>query len=343
MIARSWSRRAAETLEDARFSGVLARSGAALWQRFATARRPLRVPANLRVVGVGGAVLGGSGKTPLALSVARALSKAGAPVAVVASPYPARVASARVVSADDDFRRVGDEALLLARALQSTSVPVFVGPSRSAALALAADVASVVVIDGLLQATPNPVTLSLLALDGARPWGAGRCPPAGDLRAARHELLQACDALVQMDGAPTEPALRPCYAAARRLLGARLDSGEVLPPEQLTGLRVGVCLGVARPERVLDMLLAAGIRPEAVWLDADHRAPRPPRALAAVDLWLTTSKCAVKLPATLTGRAVAVLDVEWVLEKSLISLVISRCGADRGAPFSRVSSAPTTC
>jgi tetraacyldisaccharide 4'-kinase len=341
MIARSWPRRAAESLENARLSGLLARGGSALWQRFARVRRPLCIPRGVRTVGVGGAVLGGSGKTPLTLCVARALSAAGSRVAVVASSYPTRSRVARVVAASDDPRHVGDEALMLAQSLQANRVPVFVGPSRSAALATAAGVADVVVIDGLLQATPEPVSLSLLAVDGAEPWGAGRCPPAGDLRAARHELIEACDAIVHMSGAVVlEPS--PSFRVERRFRGARMQGGERLSAAELSAMRVGVCLGVARPARVIEMLHACGIEPHAVWLDADHRAPRPPLDLPAVDLWLATPKCAVKLPPTLAGRALGVLDVEWVPEKSLISLVISRCTAPTAAPFSRVSRAPTT-
>jgi hypothetical protein len=44
------------------------------------------------------------------------------------------------------------------------------GEPRQTAVAQAAAAAEIVIVDGLLQARPRPLALSLLALDGAAPW-----------------------------------------------------------------------------------------------------------------------------------------------------------------------------
>ena len=92
----SIGRRAARRLEAGSFRSWPARGLAAVWQRASSPVRRVHLPAGVRVVGIGGATLGGAGKTPLVLELARALAQQAAkdqgqgraPVAVVASAAP---------------------------------------------------------------------------------------------------------------------------------------------------------------------------------------------------------------------------------------------------------------
>src|SRR5262245_58127925 len=149
----------------------LARTASNAWASIADPVRATRLPNRASVVGIAGATLGGSGKTPFALELARALAARGSRVAVVASGYRCRLKWARRIRPDDSARIVGDEALWLCRALTESGVPVVSGPRRDAALELAAALAPLVLVDGLLQARPQRVALSMLVLDAARPWG----------------------------------------------------------------------------------------------------------------------------------------------------------------------------
>src|SRR5260221_5377530 len=79
--------------------------------------RPLDIPDRVPMIGVGGATLGGSGKTPVAIAIARALAARGERVALVGHAYRARPHCARVVAISDDVREVGDEALLASQEL----------------------------------------------------------------------------------------------------------------------------------------------------------------------------------------------------------------------------------
>src|SRR5438445_227713 len=54
------------------------------------------------------------------------------------------------------------------------------------------------VVDGVLQARPYEFACSLLTIDEDLPWGSGKCPPAGDLKAPREALLAAADAVVSV-------------------------------------------------------------------------------------------------------------------------------------------------
>ncbi len=124
------------------------------------------------MVAVGGATLGGSGKTPLAIACAEAMAD-GARVAYVAHGYRARPErAARRHAVDDDVATVGDEALVAARALAGRA-SVVVAPSRQAALELAAERADVVVLDGVLQTHTAPRhALSPRRSTPIDPWGA---------------------------------------------------------------------------------------------------------------------------------------------------------------------------
>jgi tetraacyldisaccharide 4'-kinase len=291
-----------------------ARALSRIWEQASRVERPLSIPFGVKVIGVGGATLGGSFKTPAVLALAREIASSRA-VAVVASSYRAKPRVPRRVQIGDPIALVGDEAAHLARELAPLDVPVFVGPTRDSALALAAEHARIVIIDGLLQSRPERVALSLLVVDGASPWGSGRCPPAGDLRAPVSRLLRAADVAVVVGDGPDLPL--PTWRATSELARVRTPDGPVLLHD-LREKRVGLALAIARPERVRRRLMALGVRPEAEVLLADHarfdleRLRRTFRE-RRLDAWVTTGKCATKL-----GPGVWVLEHHLHIEKGAV-------------------------
>lgn len=290
-------------------------------------RRP--APAAARgacaVVCVGGATLGGSGKTPVAIACARALAESGARVALVGHAHRARPCRARRVRLEDSVLAVGDEALLAARALAGVA-DVVVAESRARALELACAGADVVVLDGPLQLEPR-AALSILAVDARAPWGAGRLLPRGDLRAPPRALLSAADLVVAVGDAdapaPTVARGRPTHRASygRPELwrgGARHD------PSALAGARIGLVTALARPDRVERQCARLGLVPEVVVRAPDHGPSSRRSVLAAtarernIDAWITTEKCALSLALSLP----AALDVigaggPWILRAPL--------------------------
>ncbi len=206
--------------------------------------RRLPLPSGAAVVGVGGATLGGSGKTPLAIALAGALVSRGHRVALVGHGYRSDVRGrAREVGPTSSVAEVGDEALIAAWALAGRAA-VVVGRSRAEALTFAAGLASVVIVDGLLQAHPASLAYSVLALDASGPWGSGRVFPFGDLLVRRERLEDLADGRVLVGGAE-------CPAAGR--LAAPLPHGT----------RVALVSTMARPERFARS--AAGLGVEALF------------------------------------------------------------------------------
>jgi tetraacyldisaccharide 4'-kinase len=267
------------------------------------------VPPAIAVVCVGGATLGGSGKTPLAIACARELSAAGARVALVGHAYRASPKAARTVivhadgTAESSLADVGDEALVCARALRGVA-SVVVGPSRRSAIEHAVRTVGpeVLVIDGPLRLRGRARgVLSLLAVDAARPWGSGRLPPAGDLRAPRAALVACADHVVAVDARPA----RVRWSAERH------------PIESLRGRRVGLFTAMARPDRLVTRLREAGVELHVILSIADH-GPMTAGARAqmegcSVDGWIATEKCALHLAGTPLAGPLGVLESELAL------------------------------
>jgi tetraacyldisaccharide-1-P 4'-kinase len=220
------------------------------------------------------------------------------------------------VCPDDPIDEVGDEALVAAAELHGSGVPVFVGPSRGAALELAARAADVVVLDGVAQIAPARAALALLAVQADEPWGrSGAAPPAGDRRAPVSCLLAACDAVVPLgpEGAALEPSVaRPVWPARLESRGAWVEGAGCLTWQALRSRRVGLFCALGRPERLLRALLRQGVTPRVVVRVRDHgpfdsAARARMEAARGVELWLATRKCALHLRRPGRGREVSAL------------------------------------
>ena len=313
----------ARWLEEGALSNPASRAVGQVHAAFAdrALARPLVVPVRhhagarpLLTVTVGGSTLGGSGKTRVALACALELARHGANVVLVGHAYRASPGGARVVTPHDSLEDVGDEALACARVVAGNLVRVVVGPSRQAAVDFAARLVprvEVVVLDGPLQLTPARASLSVLALDAAAPWGAGAAPPAGDLRASAEALLAHADQVVHVDATPRSVQIGRGPRARTIELAAFAAS--------IADARIGLFTALARPDRLVRALTAAGLAPHEVVRAGDHGPLTPGlvrlfrTADARVDLWLATSKCAVHLERGGLAERLAILDGSLVL------------------------------
>jgi tetraacyldisaccharide-1-P 4'-kinase len=224
--------------------------------------RPVRVPPAVRTVTVGGATLGGSGKTRVAIAIARTLASRGERVVLVGHAYRARPGCARFVSADDRLEDVGDEAIVCARALDGVA-KVIVAPSRQEAVDCAAPHADVLVFDGPLQLRPRKASLAVLTVEATD-------------RAPHSSLVAHADVVVPV--------------------ASHLAPDDV---RELRNVRFGLFTALARPRRIVDALRREGLVPAAIVEVADH-GPATPSArrilqTAEVDAWVATPKCAVHL------------------------------------------------
>ncbi|MDF1757061.1 MAG: tetraacyldisaccharide 4'-kinase [Legionellaceae bacterium] len=134
------------------------------------------------VIVVGNISVGGVGKTPVVMAIAKELMNRGLLVGIVSRGYGSKIKKfPHEVSADDTPALVGDEPFLLSSRL---GCKVVISPNRSEAVQYLLDNGnvSVVISDDGLQHHAMGRTLEIAVVDGSRVFGNGLCLPAGPLR-----------------------------------------------------------------------------------------------------------------------------------------------------------------
>jgi tetraacyldisaccharide 4'-kinase len=212
--------------------------------------------AGVPVLCVGNPTVGGSGKTPTALALARLLIDAGERPFLLSRGYGGRLAGP--VRVDPQHHRaddVGDEPLLLAR-----GAPTVIARDRVAGARLARSAgAGVIVLDDGFQNPSLGKDLSILVIDGRRGIGNGRVFPAGPLRAPIPAQFDRAQVVLMIgDGPAGAVAARDAEARGLTVFRGRLvpDAASVAA---LTGSRVLAFAGIGDPEKFFATLSAAGV------------------------------------------------------------------------------------
>jgi len=142
------------------------------------------------IIIVGNITVGGTGKTPLCIWLAKFLQDNGYKPGLVSRGYGGRLNKNVIqVTEESNANDVGDEALLLAR---RTECPVVISTSRVKAVEtlLANNSCDVVISDDGLQHYALARDIEIAVVDGSRRFGNGKCLPAGPLREPVKRILQ---------------------------------------------------------------------------------------------------------------------------------------------------------
>ncbi len=268
-------------------------------------------PQRLRwpVVSVGNLSVGGAGKTPLVISLARLLERNGWAPDVLSRGYGRSGQAVVRVDPAGDAGQFGDEPLLIAKA---AAAPVYVGASRYQAGLLAeregaADARHVHLLDDGFQHRQLARTMDIVVIH--RSDLRERLLPAGRLREPLSSLVRADVIVLRQEDAELEAALRvhakkECHFwRVRRTL-------------TLTGSiqRALVFCAIARPEEFFRAVTAAGagilermrFRDHHRYTEADmDRVAHLGRRLGC-DAFVITAKDGVKLNAAMRQRLIAV-------------------------------------
>ena len=223
--------------------------------------------AGIPVLCVGNYHVGGAGKTPTVLALAKLLRELGETPVVLSRGYggelrgPVRVDPVRHAASD-----VGDEPLMMAGHL-----PVVVSRKRADGVPLArAQNATVILMDDGFQSPAIVKDASLIVIDSERGLGNGQVFPAGPLRAPLGPQLARTDALIIVgDGAAAAPVAAEIAAQGKPVLSAHLKPDEAVVA-QLRGKRVLAFAGIGDPARFFNTLRASGIDIVSQRAFADH-------------------------------------------------------------------------
>ncbi len=284
-------------------AGLLAPVGAA-WDAAGRLRRAVTRPyrAPVPVICVGNLVAGGSGKTPVVLSLAGVLPGAHA----VTRGYGGSLAGPVRVTAAHTAREVGDEALLLAARL-----PSWVARDRAAGIrAAVAEGATAILLDDGFQNPTVEKDLSLVVVDAGYGFGNRRVIPAGPLRERIAPGLARADAIVVIGDGPDPEALA---GAGRPILRADLVP---VAGDRFAGKTVVAFAGIGRPEKFFATLRGLGTVLAAAHEFPDHHPYRAAEIATLTEeaarigaILVTTSKDWARLDEAARAQ-VAVLEVE---------------------------------
>jgi tetraacyldisaccharide 4'-kinase len=313
---------------------------AAVYGAIAGARLRLRGRrAGVPVVCIGNLTVGGAGKTPTALAVARMLLAAGERPVFLTRGYGGSLAGPLPVDAERHRAiEVGDEPLLLARV-----APTIVARSRVAgASAAVISGASAIIMDDGFQNPSLAKDAAVLVVDARRGVGNGRVIPAGPLRAPLGAQLVRAHALVVVG---TSPCAADVEAAARArnipVFRANLepDASVLAAPG---GGRVLAFAGIGDPDKFFATLADAGVEVAATRRFPDHHRYTRAQAQSLCEhadreglVLVTTEKDVARLAgdegaAALAARAHA-LPVSLVVadEANFRALLLERIAAAR--------------
>lgn len=284
--------------------------------------RIVKLPVPVIIVGNIG--VGGTGKTPLVIALARLLAEQGFRPGIISRGYGGKSRLPRAVTRQSEPAEAGDEPVLLAA---KAACPVWVGPDRVAvgeALLATHPEVNVLISDDGLQHYRLARDIELVVVDAARWFGNGQLLPAGPLREPAWRL-QTVDAVVINGWAPGAPLKRHEFTMqlAGDLLYNLRNPELKARPEVFAGQTVHAVAGIGHPERFFKQLRKLGIsvRPHTF---PDHHAFTPQDlAFPESDAIVMTEKDAVKCVDFVGDNAWA-LPVEALLDAQFGALVVEK-------------------
>ncbi len=307
-----------------------------------------------KVISIGNVVMGGTGKTPFTMHIARLLDQMGYNVCILSRGYKGRAEKSGGMVSDGhrllmNALQAGDEAFLMASRLPS--IPIAVGRNRikSGIQVLRNQDIDVFLLDDGFQHLKLFRDLDIVILDKSVPFGNGLLFPRGPLRESSKALSRA-DVIVLTDtfnqskvaSDPHPPLLnamlqtKPVFNAVHKPYISRFSDKDIFKqPEcgrhfldDLTLLfrkSIVAFAGLASNDRFLVMLKSLSTDVIHFFHFSDHHVYKithlQPIIKAAdegkADFIVTTEKDFVKLPPHLNWPSrLLVLGVETVIDKN---------------------------
>ncbi len=235
--------------------------------RFLRACKPQR-RFTVPILSVGNLVVGGSGKTPTAISIATLLQKKNLKICFVTRGYGGKlVGPVKVDLSHHTAQDVGDEALLLAQ-----QAPTWVGKDRASAVQKACETRpDLIILDDGHQTSGVHKDLSFIVVDSLQGFGNGCVLPAGPLRESRDEGLKRADALVAIatGDRKQETGVRTSFLSPDTCLLTPVFQAHLVPTPLSLTRAVAFC-GLGFPQKFFKTLASMGIELASTLPFPDH-------------------------------------------------------------------------
>ena len=295
--------------------------------------RRLSVP----VIVIGNISVGGTGKTPLVIWLARQLSARGWHPGIISRGYGGSADTEQHVVAASDPDLVGDEPLLLA---QTLTCPVWIGRNRPAAgqaLLAAHPGTDIIISDDGLQHLALARDYEIAVVDGARGFGNGHLLPAGPLREPWTRLKRVDAVVVNQTGQNGQSETATAHLPTLQNSCAMRFAGSIFRnlkfPEKSAaaadfyGHTVHAIAGIGHPQRFFDQLAAMGLQCIGHAFPDHHKYLA--RELNFPGILIMTEKDAVKCQAIATEQ-MWVLPVQAELDPGLMPHLLAKLGNRHG-------------
>lgn len=288
------------------------------WRMAHARRERLDVP----VLCVGNFVVGGAGKTPMAIMLARQARRMQLTPGFLSRGHGGGSGHPHLVDGQhDSARHVGDEPLLLAE-----HGPVAVAADRVAgARLLMAQGCDFLIMDDGFQSAQLHMDYALVVVDGRFGIGNGHVIPGGPLRASLTDQMRFATAVVKVGGDTAgETVVRQASRAGRPVFEA---STRARAADRFAHRRFFAFAGIGHPQKFFETIAAAGGSVELSRSFPDHHfysheelgEMASAAASAGLEL-ITTAKDAVRLrhgtaPAEFLDQ-LSVLEIDVVFENT---------------------------
>jgi tetraacyldisaccharide 4'-kinase len=260
---------------------------------------------NHPVVSVGNLTVGGTGKTPLVIELARRLRESGFRPVILSRGYRRESRGILVVSRGDgpevDWTQSGDEPQLMARRLDGVSVVVGNDRYQAGLAAQRQDLGDLFLLDDGFQHRRLHRDMDIVTVDPLEWAGEERLLPEGRWREPRVAIRRADAVCVQSvpgqrDGGALAGVDIPVFGVDTVVDGL-IGNDKPISVEAVAGSPVAAFAGIAKPERFFHLLESLGLPPDSRRVFPDHHAytetdiSRLPSGIR-----VTTEKDAVRLP-----------------------------------------------
>jgi len=299
---------------------------------------PIPYQADFTVISVGNLTIGGSGKSPIAIALLKALKLRGFKVAYASRGYKSALENGAYLLYDGKkflfpIDKAGDEAVMAARSLGN--VPVFCGKRRSDVLRIARDLdLDLMVLDDAFQHLKVHRDLDLVVFDTQIALGNGFVIPAGFLREGLSALTPKCVSILHQKPheAPNPMLEERLRKRHQRIFHAQSQNstithqGKEIDPESLKGQSIALVSAIAQPQSFEKSVREKGISFSAHHIFPDHHHFSDPQTIELLKqesarYLMCTAKDAPKLESAY-GDRLLVLGLDSTLDDELIDLVM---------------------
>ncbi len=242
------------------------------------------------VIVIGNISVGGTGKTPCVIWLAKQLQQAGYRPGIISRGYGGQATCyPQNVTATSDPALVGDEPVIISR---HTHCPMAISPNRveAAEYLLQHHDCNIIIADDGLQHTALVRDIEIVVVDSQRLFGNSLCLPAGPLREPLSRLKTVGFIVYNGSQSNSEFTMTLTQRKAINLVNNTLTK----PLANFKNKTVHAIAGIGNPDRFFDQLSASGLTIQRYPFSDHHRFVQNELVFEEDTAILMTEKDAVK-------------------------------------------------